>query len=614
MAAGRASSSSSTSAISAMESRKAPRSAPSVRAGELLGGDDQLVQVLEPALGFGPGLSAQRLAEPGAVDDGRHPFAERPRRRSRRRQLSDEADELPERPPGSPTELLRRVRRRRQERRPAPRRELLHPGERGAPDPARRRAQRSPEGKVVRGIRDEPEVREGVLDLPPLVEAHAAHDPVGESGHPEGVLHHARLGVRPVEHRDAVEGLTLGAQLRHGPRHPERLLALVPRAEEPRRFPSRVLGPETLVLPRLVVRDHRSGDLEDPARRAVVLLEADHAAAREVPLEVQDVPEVRAPEPVDGLVGVPDDAEVPVAGRELTQHPVLGGVGVLVFVDEHVPPELAVVAEHLRVPREELDRQAQEVVEIERARARGVGPRSARTDAPRRPRGDPVRLRQDFLGSEELVLGTRDPGNSRGRSQRSLVQPELAIALAHEREPVGLVVDHERPGIPEVVDLCPKQARARRVEGGDQRRPTACGSPGEDRRHPLRHLPGGLVRERDGEDLSGIHAAGDQVGDAVCDDTGLPATRSGQDEQGPVNVENRFLLDRIEAGEQRCDVGCAGQAGGLRPHGRHAALHSQAGGIRSPGRSSARARTLTRSQSTPERQAPTGRRPPVIRP
>ena len=251
------------------------------------------------------------------------------------------------------------------------------------------------------------------------------------------------------------------------------------------------------------MRDHRPGDLQDPTRRAVVLLEADYSAAREVSLEVQDVPEVRAPEPVYGLVGVADDAEVPVAGRELTEEPVLGGVGVLVFVDEHVPPELPVVAEHLRVPREELDRQAQEVVEVEGPERAEPG-RVVRVQTRRVAVAGTPRTRQDFLGPQELVLGAGDPGNGRGGGQRSLVQPELAIALAHEREPVVLVVDHERTGIPEVVDLRSKDARARRVEGGDQRRPTACGTPGEDRRHPLRHLPGGLVRERDGEDLSGM--------------------------------------------------------------------------------------------------------------
>ena len=201
-------------------------------------------------------------------------------------------------------------------------------------------------------------------------------------------------------------------QLGHRPRDPERLLGFVARLEEARRLPLRVLRPEALLLPRLVVHDHRAGDLQDAARRAVVLLESDDAAAREVPLEVQDVPEVRAPEPVDRLIGVADDAEVPVDGRQLPQEPVLGGVGVLVLVDEHVSPQLAIVVEDLGMAREDLHRQPQEIVEVDRpelpepGRIPGVEPRHVGL-------ARPPRRRADVLRPEELVLRAGDAGDGR---------------------------------------------------------------------------------------------------------------------------------------------------------------------------------------------------------
>src|SRR5262249_5414616 len=227
--------------------------------------------------------------------------------------------------------------RRAPPRRPRP------PGAAGRapPDPARRSPKPPPEGEIVRGIRDEPEVGERVLDLPPLVEPDTTHDLVGKPSRPEGILQHARLGVHPVEHGDAVERLTLGPELSHGPGDPERLFGFIPGPEEPRRLAARVLCPEALILPDLVVRAYRGGDLEDPARRAVVLLEAHDPTARKVPLEVQDVPEVGAPESVDGLVRIAHDAEIPVAFRELAQQPVLRGVRVLILVNQHVPPEAA---------------------------------------------------------------------------------------------------------------------------------------------------------------------------------------------------------------------------------------------------------------------------------
>ncbi len=107
-----------------------------------------------------------------------------------------------------------------------------------------------------------------------------------------------------------------------------------------------------------------------------------------------------------------------------------------------------------------------------------------------------------------------------------LVEAELLVALPHEREPVGLVVDHEGPGIPEVVDLGPEHARARGVEGGDQRGAPAAGAGGQDRGHALRHLAGGLVGEGDGQNLPRVHAAGHQVGDPLRDDASLAAARA----------------------------------------------------------------------------------------
>ena len=52
--------------------------------------------------------------------------------------------------------------------------------------------------------------------------------------------------------------------------------------------------------------------LEDPLRGPVVLLEHDDGDIREGRLELEDVPHVRAAEPIDRLVAVADDADVAV--------------------------------------------------------------------------------------------------------------------------------------------------------------------------------------------------------------------------------------------------------------------------------------------------------------
>jgi len=104
---------------------------------------------------------------------------------------------------------------------------------------------------------------------------------------------------------------------------------------------------------------------EDGTRGAVVALQLHHPRIREVPRELQDVPDVGAPPAVDGLVRVPHDAEVAVLGHELAHQAILHAVRVLVLVHQHVLPAPAVGGEHLGEPREELRGLEDQVAEIQ---------------------------------------------------------------------------------------------------------------------------------------------------------------------------------------------------------------------------------------------------------
>src|SRR5262249_29455066 len=60
------------------------------------------------------------------------------------------------------------------------------------------------------------------------------------------------------------------------------------------------------------------------------------------------------------------------------------------------------------------------------------------------------------------------------------------------------------------------------------------------------HLGGGLVRERDRQNLSRRNSRLDQAGDPPRDDTGLPRAGTGQHEQRPFEVIDRLPLSRVE--------------------------------------------------------------------
>ena len=72
-----------------------------------------------------------------------------------------------------------------------------------------------------------------------------------------------------------------------------------------------------------------------------------------------------------------------------------------------------------------------------------------------------------------------------------------------------------------------------------------------ERRQPRPHLAGGLVGERDDQDVAWPDdAGGERVADASRDDPRLAAARAGQDAQRPGRDEDGLALGRIEVGEE----------------------------------------------------------------
>ena len=69
--------------------------------------------------------------------------------------------------------------------------------------------------------------------------------------------------------------------------------------------------------------------------------------------------------------------------------------------------------------------------------------------------------------------------------------------------------------------------------------------------HTLGHLRGGLVGERDREDLVGANAAlFNEIGDAVGDDAGLSRARAGQQQNGAIDGLDAFALLRVHVVEK----------------------------------------------------------------
>ncbi len=154
-----------------------------------------------------------------------------------------------------------------------------------------------------------------------------------------------------------------------------------------------------------------------------------------------------------------------------------------------------------------------------------------------------------FLGIDELVLPEADDAVHATRREALGVEAEVADDVAGEAIGVGRVVDRELTGVAEQVAVGTQDAHARRVE---RRHPHRLDDRADERPDAFAHLGGRLVGERDRQDLGGVHAHVDEVGDAVREHAGLARAGAGDDEQRAGLVHDRIELVGVQPlGERR---------------------------------------------------------------
>ena len=398
-------------------------------------------------------------------------------------------------------------------------------------DAPRGRVEHPPHRDAVHGIPEQPQVREHVLHLAPLIEGDAADHLVREAEAAEHVLDGSRLGVRPVEDRDVacVRDQAFAAELLDLAGDGLGLVMLVVRLDDRDRIAARPLGPELLLLARGVVAHDVVGRVEDPLGGPVVLLQLHDRRVRVVPLEVEDVADVRAAPREDRLVVVADHAEVLLEAREVTQEHVLRAVRVLVLVDQDVVIAVLPLFEGPVARLEQPAGKDEQIVEVDGV----VLLEEGLVPAPHRRR-DPVELAaglvHEIRRAAELVLGRRDDGADRAGREEPLGDACLPHRLPEERPLVGGVVDGEAAVQAHLGAVTPQQPGAEGVEGA--RGEVSEGRVADELLQAAAQLLGRLVGEGDGHDLPrGDVEVADEIGDPMGQDTRLPGAGPSQDEQ-----------------------------------------------------------------------------------
>ena len=231
---------------------------------------------------------------------------------------------------------------------------------------------------------------------------------------------------------------------------------------------------------------------------------------------------------------------------------VLGEVGVLVLVDQHVAEPGVELGADVRVLLEDRDRGGRAGRRSRRPTTRGAAPGRPRRPWRRRPRrGRPGPVRRASRGLTRSFLARLMAASIRSGVTAGSSRSSRSIAVLDGAEPVGLVVDREA-----AIDARPagRSCRSSRAQR-PWKVPTQTPESGASASIRSRISPAALLVKVMARMFSPAIPWPQQVGDPPGDDPRLARARAGQDQQRPVDVGDGLALGGGQVGEQVHGVG-----------------------------------------------------------
>ena len=192
---------------------------------------------------------------------------------------------------------------------------LLHPVDRSQSDSPFWHIDNPAYCQIVPPVFDGTEIGKQILDLPSCIEVDASDHFIWNVGGDKALFKHTGLCVSSVQNGTFIIGSALFLDfLLNGSRNIVRLVVGIVKLTADQLLPFRILGPECLVLPAVIVADYGIGRIQDGGGGTVILLQLDYHRIRKFLFKVQDILDIGSPEFVDGLVVIPYHTQIPVFG------------------------------------------------------------------------------------------------------------------------------------------------------------------------------------------------------------------------------------------------------------------------------------------------------------
>ena len=217
---------------------------------------------------------------------------------------------------------------------------------------------------VVVGVYDEGNVCQEVADILMLEQGHTLVYAVGDATSCECRLEETVLLVSAVQDSKVAPRSTIAVLILDVHSHLNSLVVVLHNSHKAY-LVAHLGSREALLLQTArVVLDERVGSLNDGLCRAIVLLELIDLGRRIVPLEREDILDLRTTEGVDTLRIVTHNAYVGVEQRQTAHDDILRHIRILILIDKHIAELLLILCQHLgHVAQQDVGLQEQ-VVEV----------------------------------------------------------------------------------------------------------------------------------------------------------------------------------------------------------------------------------------------------------
>ena len=313
---------------------------------------------------------------------------------------------------------------------------------------------------------DHAQIRDNVLDFLALIEAQTADNLIGNARTDEGILYGIRLCVHAVQDGMVRESLSFCCIFQNGVRDKSRLVLLGLCAIHLDLTAFLILCPQCFSLALGIMLDDRIGCLQNGLGATVVLLKANDLGITVLIFKVQNIFDGRSAEFIDTLVIIADHADVVVSGRQQAHQQELGVVGILILIHHDVAEAVAVFFQNVRELLEQLDRQHNDVVEVQ-----CIGCLQALLVKLINLRHDfltiiSARFAQQVLCGHHLVLSGADGGKDSFRSHRLFLDIQLLERILDDTNRVIGIIHRKAPVVPQILNLSAQDSHARRMEGG----------------------------------------------------------------------------------------------------------------------------------------------------